>query len=276
MMTVKMILLDLDGTLLNSKKEVSSANFDALSKMAAQGTYIVPCTGRFFKAIPDQVRNLPFVRYCITINGAEVYDKETDTTLRQEALTTEQSQSIFRYLDKIDGIYDCFHNGSACMSEQHYQNIDKYLTSPSANSLVKATRTTVPNLHKAVEEWGDGVQKIQIFLGNTSEQTEIMSKMVADFPDMSISTSTDFNIEINNNQSEKGLGLLWLAQHLNIDPAHTMAFGDHSNDLGMLARAGTGVAMGNGIPAAKEVADYVTETNDQDGIAKALAHFNLI
>ena len=71
---IKLILLDLDGTLLTTDKKISAANYSALEQAAAKGIYIVPCTGRFFSGMPENVRNLPFLHYAITINGAQVED----------------------------------------------------------------------------------------------------------------------------------------------------------------------------------------------------------
>ena len=78
---IKIVALDLDGTLLDSSKRLSDANKAALAAAAAGGVHIVPTTGRFFGMMPECVRELPFVRYAITINGAQVYDRETDPAL---------------------------------------------------------------------------------------------------------------------------------------------------------------------------------------------------
>ena len=76
---IRIIALDLDGTLLDSDKNLSEANRAALAAAAARGILVVPTTGRFFGMMPPAVRDLPFVRYAITVNGAQVYDRETDT-----------------------------------------------------------------------------------------------------------------------------------------------------------------------------------------------------
>jgi hydroxymethylpyrimidine pyrophosphatase-like HAD family hydrolase len=81
------------------------------------------------------------------------------------------------------------------------------------------------------------------------------------------------NIEINSGDAHKGAALLELCRHLNIDPAQAMAFGDGLNDVTMIKTAGIGVAMGNADPRVKDVADFVTDTNDNDGVAKAIRRF---
>ena len=78
---VRLVALDLDGTLLDSEKRLSERNRAALEMAAAKGVHIVPTTGRFFGMMPEAIRALPFVRYAITVNGAQVYDRETDSAL---------------------------------------------------------------------------------------------------------------------------------------------------------------------------------------------------
>jgi HAD superfamily hydrolase (TIGR01484 family) len=105
---IKIIALDLDGTLLDSQKRLSEANRAALEEAAAKGVHIVPTTGRFFGMMPQAVRDLPFVRYAITINGAQVYDRETDTAIVREEIPLDMALDIIRLLEGYDVIYDCY------------------------------------------------------------------------------------------------------------------------------------------------------------------------
>ena len=99
------IALDLDGTLLDSQKNLSPANAGVLARAAAAGAEIVPTTGRFFGGIPQAVRDLPFVRYAITINGAQVYDRRTDSALVRVEIPLGTALAIMRLLDGYDVIY---------------------------------------------------------------------------------------------------------------------------------------------------------------------------
>ena len=94
-MAVKVILLDLDGTLLSTDKTISPANYAALERAAAMGVHIVPATGRFYEAMPAVVRELPFVRYVVTVNGAEIYDAREKKVLHREELTSEQAIRVY-------------------------------------------------------------------------------------------------------------------------------------------------------------------------------------
>ena len=105
---IKIISLDLDGTLLDSRKRLSEKNRIALQAAAEKGVLIVPTTGRFFGMMPEAIRELPFVRYAITINGAQVYDRQTDTAIVREEIPLDMAIDLMRLIDGYDVIYDCY------------------------------------------------------------------------------------------------------------------------------------------------------------------------
>ena len=107
-MAIKLILLDLDGTLLTSQKTISPANYAALERCVEHGIYIVPSTGRFYGGMPQVVRDLPFVRYVVAVNGAQVYDVKEDKVLCREEIPLEAALRVFDALDDLPVIYDCY------------------------------------------------------------------------------------------------------------------------------------------------------------------------
>ena len=104
-------MLDLDGTLLTTGKKISPANYAALEQAAARGIHIVPCTGRYFIGMPEDVRALPFLRYAITINGADIYDIKENKSLHQALTSAKRADEVFAVLDTLPIIYDCFQDG---------------------------------------------------------------------------------------------------------------------------------------------------------------------
>ena len=272
---IKLIVLDLDGTLLNSKKELSPGNFAALEAAAAKGIYVVPCTGRFFKAMPECIRSLPFLHYAITINGAEIYDVQADKALYTAPITPEQADRIFAALDTLPVIYDCFQDGWGWMDRKFYEISDQFAAADTAPGYIQNTRTPVENFRQVIKARGRGVQKIQMFFQDPALRIQMLEELPRRFPDLNVTASISNNIEINSSEAHKGNALLELCRYLQIDPSQTMAFGDGLNDLSMLQTAAVGVAMGNANPRAKELANYITDTNDNDGVAKAVRLFCL-
>ena len=272
-MAVKIILLDLDGTLLNRDKQISPANRATLERAAAEGVYIVPSTGRFYEGMPAVVRELPFVRYVVTVNGAQVYDAAEKKVLHRCEIQPEAAERVFDRLDTLPVIYDCFLDGWGYMDERNYQRIDQFISDPRVNRMVKDLRRPVKDFRAFIRRENRPLQKIQMFFTDMDRRREELERLARDFPDMAVTSSISNNIEINEKHANKGEALAFLCRLLGVDQRDTMAFGDGGNDKSMILAAGVGVAMANADEELKAAADYVTDTNDADGVAKAMDKF---
>ena len=278
---IKIISLDLDGTLLDSQKRLSDGNRAALEEAAAKGVHIVPTTGRFFGMMPQAIRDLPFVRYAITINGAQVYDRETDTAIVREEIPLDMALDIIRLLDGYDVIYDCYRSNWGWMTESLQAKAEDYATDAHYLKMVREFRNPVPELKeylKSTAAEGD-VQKVMLFARNTpgseSVTKAITEAVAARFPSIKTTSSTWNNLELNIATAHKGNSLKRFAEHLGYTLENCMALGDGTNDLSMIEAAGLGVAMSNAHPLVLAAADHVTTSNDEDGVAKAIRDFVL-
>ena len=272
-MAIRIILLDLDGTLLTHDKQLSPGNRAALERAVAMGIWIVPSTGRFYQGMPAVVRELPFVRYAVTINGAQVYDGKEDAVLRRAEIAPAAAERVFDRLDALPVIYDCFLDGWGYMDARHYAQIDRFIADPRVNRMVKDLRRPVEDFRAFIRRENQPLQKIQMFFRDLDRRREALEVLPRDLPDMAVTSSIPNNIEINDSAATKGECLRFLCRRLGVDIRDTMAFGDGSNDMSMIQAAGIGVAMANADPALRAAADYVTDTNDADGVAKAIARF---
>ena len=267
------IALDLDGTLLNSQKELSRVNLQVLEKAAAKGFLIVPTTGRFYDAMPKAVKDLPFVQYAITINGAQVQDLAKDTSVYRGELPWQQAVSIMEWLDDFPVIYDCYLENNAFMTAAQKEKIDETIHDNHYRKMFHELRNPVEELKQFVKEKGtagSGVQKIQFFTADPDVRTKLMAELPKNFEHLAVSSSHIQNVEINQSHANKGEALLALADYLHIPREMTFAFGDGLNDLSMIVQAGWGIAMENACDAVKAAADYVTASCDDDGVAKAI------
>lgn len=278
---IKIIALDLDGTLLDSQKRLSEGNRAALEEAAAKGVHIVPTTGRFFGMMPQAIRDLPFVRYAITINGAQVYDRETDTAIVREEIPLDMALDIIRLLDGYDVIYDCYRSNWGWMTESLQAKAEDYATDAHYLKMVREFRNPVLELKeylKSTAAEGD-VQKVMLFARNTpgseSVTRAITEAVTARFPSIKVTSSTWNNLELNIATAHKGNSLKRFAEHLGYTLDNCMALGDGTNDLSMIEAAGLGVAMSNAHPLVLAAADHVTVSNDEDGVAKAIRDFVL-
>lgn len=264
---IGMIALDLDGTLLNSNKELSAGNLAALQRAANAGIEIVPTTGRFYGGMPEVIRNLPFVRYAITVNGAEVADLKTGEVIYKAEIPWQQAVEIMTLLDDFPVIYDCYMDNAAWMTAEQKKHIDRIVASPHYRTMLHELRQPVPELKEYLTNLKHDVQKVQLFTDQPELWTRMMKELPERFENLCVSSSVSDNVEINQVHANKGEALHALADHLGLPYEATIAFGDGLNDLSMLRDAGIGVAMENACDEAKEIADGITLSCDEDGVA---------
>jgi Cof subfamily protein (haloacid dehalogenase superfamily) len=274
MKPIKIIAVDLDGTLLNSEKKVSPQDQQMIEKAAKSGVHIVPATGRLYNAVPEEVKTLQGVRYLILANGAVVYDMEDDSVVMRAEIPREQAVAIFDFLDVYPCIYGCYMNDQSWMTIEARSLIDRYIPEVTFRQLISAFNETTDNLRDLVTSHGFDVQKIQLFTDDAALIDRLLVQIPQEFSGVVTTSSIRHNVEINAMAAQKGIALLRLAELLGIDQKKTMAIGDAINDLDMIKSAGVGVAMANAFSReVKEAADYVTSDCDHGGVAEAIAKF---
>ena len=270
---IKLIALDLDGTLLDSEKRLSERNRAALERAAAKGVHVVPTTGRFFGMMPEAIRALPFVRYAITVNGAQVYDRETDTALARAEIPVATAIAAMEVLDGFDCIYDCYQENWGWMTDAMQRKADRYAPDAHYLRMIREFRKPVPELKAHLAAKGADVQKVMCFARDAADLPTIQGALAARFPELVLTRSTPNNVEINHALAHKGEAMRRLAEALGFGLESCMAFGDGLNDLTMVRDAGLGVAMANAAPEVLAAAKYTTLSNDDDGVAAAIERF---
>ena len=263
----RLIALDLDGTLLNSQKQLTPENADALYTAAEKGVYIVPTTGRFFDGMPQVVRELPFLRYAITINGAQVQDRVTGQVIYRAELPLKQAVEIMRYLDTLPVIYDCYMDNWGWITGSMQKVAAEYAADEHSLKMIQELRTPVEDLKQHLLSRGKDVQKIQFFIKDPSRRAAIGQEIQRRFPGTVTAGSLANNLEINTEKANKGDAVRALAVHLGLDMAQTVSFGDGGNDLSMIQACGLGVAMKNACREVLEAADRITASCDENGVA---------
>ena len=270
---IRLITLDLDGTLLNSKKELSPENAAALQWAADQGIEIVPTTGRFYGGMPEVIRNLPYLHYAITINGAQVYDVLNDVGIAKAEIPVQRAVELMAWLDQFPVIYDCFMDNWGWMTRSLQEKADEFAPNEHYAKMLKELRTPVDELKAFLTERGHDIQKSQFFAKDMDLRARLMEEIPQRFPGLIVSSAVVNNVEINDRNAHKGNAIRQLAQHLGLEMSQVLAFGDGSNDITMLQEAGIGVCMENGLDSVKAIADYITDSCDKDGVAKAIYRF---
>lgn len=269
-MQYRLIAFDLDGTLLDREKHIPTENLAALYAAAEQGIYIVPATGRIYPGLPEELKKLPFLRWCITVNGAYVYDAAEDRAVYREEISKELALRVIDYMEENHLFYDCYKDNWGYMDRRFYERAMDFMPDKGILDLLIRLRTPVESLRAYIEESGEGVQKLQMYFTDMEERSRQLSLLPEKFPELAVTSSVKNNIELNSAAANKGAALTALCRHLGVAPEETVAFGDGTNDLTMLHAAGLGVAMDNAAPEVKAGADRVTEDNEHAGVAKVI------
>lgn len=268
-MSIKLIALDLDGTLLDSQKELPELNKKALSECIRRGIHIVPCTGRIARGIPRAVLEIPGIRYAITVNGGVLVDMQENRILDQTLLEPGIVLEVFDVAKQYHVMYDAYIGGKGYSTRRFYENLDQFHLPKVIQTMVHNTREPVEDIYEYVKERNTMVDKVNLFFADMAEREEVRQQLNAR-GDVLVSSSYTFNLEINALGATKGDGILRLASILGIRTEETMAFGDGENDFSMVSKAGISVAMDNGDERLKKMADYVAPCNDEAGVGQMI------
>lgn len=272
--TIRMIGVDLDGTLLNSEKQLTAYTREVLKKAIEQEVAVVVATGRPFSGVPDELKHFPGIRYALTANGARILDMQKQKVVYENLLSVESSEKVIDILRKHHAIHEFFVDGVGCMNEDGLKNVYAYFEDPHMAEYLQSTRIPVKDVKEKLQTMKCEVDKLQGIFRNQKDKEEALEELNT-LSGIVVTAAMDNNLEINKEGTNKGLGLLQLGKSLGISREEIMACGDGGNDVEMLKEVGFAVAMANGSDPVKKAADFVTVSNDEDGVAKAIERFVL-
>jgi len=259
---MKLCAFDLDGTLLNSKKKITSETIKAISALMDKGYAVTIITGRSFHQVEEYRKKLKITLPAVFLNGAMVGHEEN--WMHREPM---DPRSVLEVLAFAEG-------------ENHFIHLydGKRVNTQAIDGRVIGA---LGGLYREGKSMGSGVHVVN-HLSLLAEQTykilipfasiqerQAKERKVAQIKGLAI-YSSGRALEIAAQGTSKGKGLALLADRLGFQRENVIVFGDQTNDESMFDFAGTSIAMGNAIEALKEKATYVTDTNDQEGIAKAI------
>ncbi len=272
--TIRMIGVDLDGTLLNSEKQLTAYTREVLKKAIEQEVAVVVATGRPFSGVPDELKHFPGMRYALTANGARILDMQKQKVVYKNLLSGEIAEKVIDILKRHHAIHEFFVDGVGYMNEDGLKNVYAYFEDPHMAEYLQSTRITVKDVKEKLQAMKCEVDKLQGIFRNQKDKQEALEELNT-LSGIVVTAAMDNNLEINKEGTNKGLGLLQLGKSLGISREEIMACGDGGNDVEMLKEVGFAIAMANAYDPVKTAADFVTVSNDEDGVAKAIERFVL-
>lgn len=266
---IRLIALDLDGTLLNEKGLLTSRSARALTRAHEQGIFIAAATGRAFCALPTDVRALPAISYIITSNGTGIYQMPEEKRIYTNAMSWENLEQLLPLLDTFSCPIEAYIDGTAYASADYVENPEAFHLPPRSCAYVQATRRPCPDMERLIRSSSAPIEGISAVL-TAPEARAALREAAEKIPDLYVTSSAPHFIEFAAGSASKESALRVLTQLLGITSAQVMAFGDAENDAEMLSFAGIGVAMGNAAESLKQTADMITASNAEDGVAQTI------
>jgi len=271
---IKLLCIDMDGTLLSSDKKISERNLESIKAASSKGVKIVVSTGRVFTSAKYYSDLIGVKAPVIASNGAYIREKDRDETIYKGTLGIDNCNKILSVCKKY-GLHPHYNTSTTIFTEtimyssEYYTALNKTL--PEGSKIII----------KVVENWED-VFKLQkneilkcIVQDNDDDKIQRAKAELKEIESMEVVSSFDKNFEVMNKGVSKGRAVEILAKYYGIIKEEIMCIGDNGNDMSMIEVAGTGVAMGNGSEGIKSIANFITDTNDNDGVAKAIEKFIL-
>ncbi len=285
---IKLIASDMDGTLLNSNHKISKENLEAIKKAESMGIKFTIATGRRFEDVKPLIDENDLKCQCIVLNGGEYIDEE-GKVLEGIYIDRKEASQIIDMIIKENIVAEIYTNQGLysvntkkeALTEVAYR-IKAFNPKTSFEEAIKYAETHPHFLDLKYIKDIDKFLKSDIKIGKfvafyNDEQTTVKVKRKLEAIErLAISSTFTKNIEINNKEAQKGLILAKVAEQMGIRRDEVMVIGDSFNDYSMFTEFPVSFAMENAIPQIKKIAKYITDTNDNAGVAKAIYKvFNL-
>lgn len=276
---IHIIALDLDGTLFNRDRQITPYTKEQIKKAVDRGIAVVISTGRPYVGLPLEEAAELGIRYAITTNGAAVYEIPTRTCLYEKCMSEDFSWKILGEILKKHVHLDAFVHGDAYTQTSTLEVVRHSSLPESTRNYILTTRDQVEDISAFFKKNHLRLQKATINFEVESDggfvDREETKELLLSYPQIQVVCGGYNNLEFTSAGVTKGAGLRFLCEHLNIPIESAMVCGDSENDKDIMEAAGFAVAMGNAEREIKEIADYVTATNEEDGVGLAIEKFAL-
>lgn len=279
---IKLIASDMDGTLLNTKHKISEENLKAIKQAEEMEIKFAIATGRMYEDVKPLLKEYNLKCQCIVLNGGEYMDEEGNV-LEGIYIEREKAREIIDMIIKENIVAEIYtsqglytvNSKEEALTEVAYRII-AYDPETSFEEALKLAQSHPHYKNLKYIKNIDGFLNSNIKIGkfvtfyNDEETTLIVKRKLESIGGLAISSTFTKNIEINSDKAQKGIILTKVAERMGIKREEVMVIGDSFNDYSMFTEFEESFAMGNALPQIKAVAKYITDTNDNSGVAKAI------
>lgn len=268
-MDIKVIAIDLDGTLLNSKNAVSDENIEAIRLARQRGIEVVPSTGRLLCESRFALEAIGGCNYSLHCNGSIIWDHRAEKAIYLAALPKAQAREAVERLERRNVLYQVYVNDASCCPKRFYDRFNEEIFNPTYVKMFRDTQLWMDNVADEIDR--NDYQSIKYYIPNRDHALlESIKEEMTALPEFESTFSSYYSLEVFQAGMDKLNGLTRLLEHMGLGFENLMMIGDSENDLRAIRTAGVGVAMGNALDCIKEGADFVTLDHDHSGVAHAI------
>ena len=272
-MSIKLIVMDMDGTLLNDDHAtIPQRHIDALLRASERGVKLAVASGRTWSLLAGVIEQLGRLDYAILANGAAVRDIGSGKSIFEQTIPNSQALAIADLLHREGLVFEVYCDGQGYVLAADRERIWSGDFGPTAIQFFDQHTVYAQTSAQALA--GRGAEKFDVLYVPDEKRQSLRAKVEA-FGPVSVTQALRHNMEFNAVGINKGVALQALAAHLGLTADEVMTFGDAHNDLEMLRWAGWSFAMANATDEAKAAARYITAANHQAGVAQAVEKYVL-
>ncbi len=276
---IQLLALDVDGTLFTTEGKVTKASIEAIKKAQEKGVQVVLASGRDYEALPWKQLKEVSIDYVITSNGSAVYRTKDRKCLREECLDKEQMIPLFEFILSKKVYLSVFIDGMNYTPTQCFPYVEHMPLPDYVKDLLRNKENRIEDMIGFLKDHDAKIQKATLNFqyrdGKYFNREEVKQRLEA-CQDINLVDGGFSNLEFTKIGVSKATGLSMLTEYLDIPMEAVLAVGDSENDVEMLQAAGLGVAMGNALDHVKTVADDITLTNDEEGVAAVVEKYILV
>lgn len=288
----KLVAIDLDGTMLNTYGEVTENTKRVIKQTIKKGTDVIIASGRTIDSIKAIAEEINCNKYIIAGNGSIVYDIQNNNVIYEKYISKAKALNIIKICEENSITYSVYTNRTIIADSLKYNILYYYKENLKKEPNKKTSITIVPNIYDYVKNMDNNENVMKIFICDKTasvfnailkKMDEITDVEILDVSHMSrkvITNGTEevpieyFYTEVSEKNVDKWYALDFLIQKLKIDKSEVITIGDNVNDKKMIEQAGLGIAMKDSTPKITEIADFITETdNNHEGVSLALEKF---
>lgn len=266
-----MIAFDMDGTLLNSHKQIDRETLMAIKRADEAGKIIALSTGRCMPELKEYIDGIPGLKYIIGDSGAYILEVPTRKVIFKKSIAPEIIQNIFNQTKGMDILFQ-IHSDDAIVEKDKQAQMEHYQIGVY-RKLFDEIMLKVDDIRDYYKKNHPPVYKFNLFNPDTNQRSQL-ERMFNKLP-IQMCYSEKTSLECSPLGVSKGTGLIKLCEYLNIPVRDTIAVGDADNDLDILRTAGLSIAMGNGNNNVKKLAKVVVSDNDNGGCKEAIEKYLL-